>query len=334
MLIVSIISSRLIEYAVCFDGKKYKIISFLSDISYEIYLFQYPVIFIFQYFNMNQILKYVLIVLIVLLLSYLLSFGLKILDDKKELKRYLLLYLLIFISAFGLYVFISTKDHTEEMKQLENQLSLNEKIMEERQLEFESKMKEEESVFESELQIIENNEAGLANYVKKMKIVFLGDSVMLGAARAIDDEFPNSYMDAAQSRTCYVLDGILSKLKKKDMLSNTVVLNFGANGDCPDYMKRQALKTIGDREVYWLTVTNDKSVRVNDTLKQLSKEYPNLHIIDWESISKGHKDYFLVDGIHLTTDGRKVFAHEIYKAIYNNYKEKYDKQKEELLNNY
>ena len=334
MLIVTIISARMIEYAVSFEGKKNSIINYLSGITYEVYLFQYPVIFIFEYINMNQYLKYVLIILIVILLSCLLSFSLKINNDKNKLYRYLCLYTLLFFASFGLYVFIISKDYTEELKALENQLAENSKIMEERQALFEAQLQSEESEYQEELKNIENDEAKLGNYVKNLKVVFLGDSVMLGASRAINSEFPNSYIDAEQSRTCYVLGGIISKLKRKNMLADTIVLNFGANGDCPNNMKRQILDSIKDKEIYWLTVTNDRSVNVNGILKQLSKEYDNLHIIDWENISKGHKNYFIADGIHLTSDGRKVFAHEIYNAILNNYKEKLNKQKEELTSSY
>ena len=62
--------------------------------------------------------------------------------------------------------------------------------------------------------------------------------------------------------------------------------------------------------------------------------YNNVHIIDWEAISKGHYEYFIADGIHLTSKGRETYTNAIYDSIYNTYLEKYNKQKEELIKEY
>ena len=89
-----------------------------------------------------------------------------------------------------------------------------------------------------------------------------------------------------------------------------------------------------DRDIFWLTVTNDRDVNVNGELLELANKYSNVHIIDWSSISKGHNEYFLSDGIHLTPIGREVYTQTIYESIYNHYLEEYKKQKEELINEY
>ena len=66
MILVSLISCRLIGYAISFnnDENKFdKVIKFFSNISYEIYLVQYPIIFFMS--NINIPFKNILIIFLV-----------------------------------------------------------------------------------------------------------------------------------------------------------------------------------------------------------------------------------------------------------------------------
>ena len=38
-------------------------------------------------------------------------------------------------------------------------------------------------------------------------------------------------------------------------------------------------------------------------------------VIDWYTASDGHREWFLSDGVHLTPDGRKVYADTIRAAV-------------------
>ena len=98
--------------------------------------------------------------------------------------------------------------------------------------------------------------------------------------------------------------------------------------------KKKIIELCDDRDIFWLTVTNDKDVSVNEELYNLSNMYDNVHVIDWNAISNGHNEYFFADGIHLTVKGREVYTETIYDSIYNTYLQKYNKQKEELINKY
>ena len=155
---------------------------------------------------------------------------------------------------------------------------------------------------------------------------------MLGAVENLYNKFPNGYFDAQISRTAWVAHGILSNLKNNNMLGDIVVLNLGANGDCSFDCKKGIIELCEDRSIFWLTVTNDKDVNVNSELFKLSDKYNNVHIIDWNSISKGHNEYFFADGIHLTVKGREVYTQAIYDSIYKQYLEDYKNKKEQLIN--
>ena len=86
------------------------------------------------------------------------------------------------------------------------------------------------------------------------------------------------------------------------------------------------------RDIFWLNTTNSKDF--NNRLKILEEKYSNLHIIDWNKISKGHSEYFFADGIHLTEVGRSAYATAIYDSIYNYYLNKIDASINKVTNEY
>ena len=335
MILVTIMTTRLIDYCTINTRNELsifdRIIKYFANISYEIYLVQYPVIFLFQYVVLSNYLKVFIIIGIVIAISCLLHYAFNKVNKLLGLK-YILEVLFIIGAFYGIYTFVITKDYTVEIHELQLQLLENEKMMELKQEEYASKLKEQEDLWASKLASLEDDEAKIADIVTNLPIICVGDSVMLGAVPNLTKKFPNGYFDAKISRTDYVVEGILTELKDKKMLGGPIILNFGANGDCRNNKcKVNLMKVAGDRDVYWLTVTNDKDVHFNSRIKEFAKDYPNLHIIDWESISKNHSEYFYKDGIHLTESGRKAYVNAIYNAIYNSYLEEYNKKKEELL---
>lgn len=329
MIIITLISCRLIDYAVL-DKKELKtwdkVLKVISDLSYEIYLVQYPVIFLFQYININHYLKTPLIIIIVLIISYVLHMVLNKRDNMKIVRR-IILVVIIGLSAFGGYKYITTKSHEKEMKQLEAELAENEKIMLEKQKEYQILEKKEEDDWAKQLEELENK--SLDELVKELPVTFVGDSVMLGAMNNLKKAFPNSYFDSKESRSTYVGYTILEELKNNKKLGNPVVIHLGTNGDCKNSCKEKIMDLLNDKTVFWINTTN--YTYVNDNLNELAKKYDNLHIIDWYSLSKGHSDWFYADGIHLPPTGRKEYTNIIYNAIVDVYKDTFKDKKEQLI---
>ena len=338
MILVTLISCRMIEYGIVDDKNELSIfdkcIKWLSSISYEIYLVQYPVIFLLQYVNMDWYLKITIVIVSTVVISLLLNFVTKFKEQKNKILRYVLGSIVLIVSLYGCFKYIVAKDHTEEMKALEDQLAQNKEMIQNKQEEYKQKLEQEQTAYLESLANLENLEEELKDVVTNLSIVGVGDSVMLGAVTNLYEQFPNGYFDAQISRTAYVAHGILTDLKNNGLLGNPIVFNLGANGDCSLECKKQIIELCEDRDIFWLTVTNDRDVNVNGELKQLSDMYDNVYIIDWEEISKGHYEYFIADGIHLTPKGREVYTNVLYDFIYNMYLEKYTKQKEELIKEY
>lgn len=330
MILVTLISCRLIDYGTTnkselniFD----KIVKRVSDISYEIYLIQYPVIYLSQYININHHLKTPLIIIVTIILSYILNMATR---KRKKIKVTGIILLIVIIGAttFGGYKYITVKNHQKEMKELEAELAENAKVMEEKQKEYQQIKQQEENDWTKELKKLES-EANYEELTKALPVTFIGDSVMLGAMNNLHETFPNSYFDSKESRSTYVGYQIISELKENSKLGDPVVIHLGTNGDCRNGCKEKIMDLLTDRTVFWINTTNMPSV--NESLNELSTKYSNLHIIDWYTLSQGQKDWFYSDGIHLPPKGRKEYTNIVYNAIYNVYKDNFKTKKDELI---
>ena len=330
MILVTILTCRLIDYGTL-QSKKIsivdKVIKLLASISYEIYLFQYPIIFIFQYINVNNIFYLPLVILVIIILSYLLHFAI----NNKKLKFLKLIVMIIFIiiALHGCYKYIISEDHSKEMNELKEQLEQNEKLIEQNKEKYASQLQKENDERIKTLESLDNNQNNLKEIVSNLPITGIGDSVMLGAIQNLNTQFPNGYIDAKVSRTAWKAGTILNELNEKNMLGNPIIINLGANGDCSTACKQEIMKNCGNRKVYWLNTTNNQDTNIR--LKNFASSYANLHIIDWYTISLGHSEYFYADGIHLTGIGRKVYTEVIFNAIYQDYLKEFNEAKQTLI---
>ena len=160
MILVTIISCRLIDYGTLtiknnlsiFD----KIIKSLSNVSYEIYLLQYPIIFLFQDIYIIEYIKIPLIIIITIVLSYILNFSINYKDTKLKILKYILLGLTSCFILHGIYYFITTEDHSKEMKALEEQLSQNQQMIKVKQEEYKKQLEQEQQNYEKLLADLEN----------------------------------------------------------------------------------------------------------------------------------------------------------------------------------
>ena len=336
MLISSMISCIIIECAISIDQTKEnfveKIFSFISTISYEVYLVQYPIIYLYQILSTKQDNIYInalIISLITFIVSFIIHFALSKRKNLKKIQLVVLAIVLLF-SGLGGYKYIIAEDHSEEMKQLQQQLADSAAEIEKQKAEYAEKLKQENDAWEKLLSELEPNEEQIKETVSKLPVVCIGDSVMLGAANNLRSQFENGYVDAEVSRSGWVMAEIIKSLT----IQGPVVIHAGTNGDVPESVKDNIMSYCGDNDVFWVTVTNDKDVHVNDKLREFVKKYDNAHLIDWQQYSSGHSDWFYSDDIHLQPAGRKAYAELIFNSIYQVKYQQLEKMKEDAINNH
>ena len=334
IIISTLVAFRLISYATTDDTYKdnlfNRIIKNISNISYEVYLVQYPIIYIFQNIELNSFIKIPVIIILTFIISYIIHYALDYKKDKKVLRK-ITEVIVILITLGGLVFYIISEDHSKEMKELENQMNQNSQMMLDKQAEYASKMKQEEEDWETLINKLENDKESLHEVVRNLPIVGVGDSVMLGAVNNLYEKFPNSYFDAAISRTDYEAYKVLKGLIDQGMLGDIIVFNLGTNGECPQSCKNEYLSLIGDRTLFWVNATKPDYPIFNTRLIELANSHNNIHIIDWIGASKGHPEYFVSDGIHLTSSGRVAYTETVYTAIYDYYLNELNNKKEKLI---
>ncbi len=335
MMIITIISTRLIEYSTNESKKTNKFdkkLKVLSKMSYEVYLVQYPVIFFMQNVLINDNLKalynFILIFIISFILHLLFNISLK---DKMLIFMKRLLFSIIII--WGSFLVITARDYTKEMEDLENRLNANQEFIQERNKEYLNRIdiekKEsaqttvEEKQNEKEKESQKNTESNIEEQIKKMPVVGIGDSVLLDAIKEFYNKFPSGYFDGKISRTISGAKDILINLKNKGKLGDTVILCLATNGDYSDKKNRELMKILENRRIYWVNAVGADDPKFNDKFKEFAKNYPNIHIVEWDKVAKEHPEYLEPDKIHPNYRGGKAMVKLIYDTIYNDYLSEY-----------
>ena len=340
MIITSFITMRLIEYSIVLNKERIyihsRLFKFLSDISYEIYLVQYPVIYFFQNIKINNILKVSAIILITVIISWIINFSLKAFKKGRfRVLKIIVLIPVIIVSMFGAYKYIIMEDHTKEINTLKEELNKNEEIMKKKQQEYLEKQEEEEKKLEEYIKSLELNEEQLHEKVKNLKIIGIGDSILLDAINTLYKQFPNGYFDGKISRTTCAGADVLGEIKNKGITWDVLVFSLGTNGYPSDKCKNAIMQYVSDdTPVFWLNATHADYDTNNAELEKYAKNHANIHILDWESVIKQHPEYLYSDYIHLRPQGFKPYAEFIENGIYNYYLENYNQEKEKSINEY
>lgn len=307
MLITTFISIRLIDYSITINNNiKDELLLFLSKISYEIYLVQYPIIFILQYLKLNNYLNIVIVILSTFIISIILYYLLNTRSKKTKYIKFIGLIIISIISIYGLFKYITAKDYSSEMNKIEKDINKNKKKQEEKKKEYIEKAKENE----------ERKEASTKEYVSNMRLVGIGDSIMELALNDLSDRFPNGYFDGEVNRTEKKSFDLLNELNDKGLLGDAVLFNIGTNdSNCNLKCKENLLDIIGDRKLFWVNATNPDVDTFNQGLEDFASKHDNVYIIDWVSVAKEHPEYIYRDGVHPTPAGSKAYAETIYNEI-------------------
>ncbi|EOH55521.1 hypothetical protein UA3_01851 [Enterococcus faecium EnGen0263] len=152
---------------------------------------------------------------------------------------------------------------------------------------------------------------------QEKKILFIGDSVMLGAYQELKETFPKeALVDAKESRQITALPEILKE--HKDLVSyQQIVIGLGTNGVITDDAIEQTMSLLKDKKVYWVNIKAPTGWQdtINATLAKLPNQYSNITMIDWYSESKNHPEFFYDDETHLNESGRTAYAKYIDSVI-------------------
>lgn len=151
----------------------------------------------------------------------------------------------------------------------------------------------------------------------KPKLWVAGDSVILGIRSTLDQNSPIGLINARVGRQAAELITVL-RHDKAAMQGSPVILDLGNN----NRLTREEINTVFEEvkdqpQIIMVNTAVPRSWRDpnNVLIEEYAKKYPNATIVDWNTISKGHPEYFGPDGVHLVPEGINVYVGAIMKVL-------------------
>ena len=301
------------------------VFTWLGKKSYGIFLWQYPVLFFFNYKGWTSPINLAEEILLIILLTlwsdsvteFLTSRKLPKFGGRLHLTR---IALFLTVSIFGM-IFMGfgfkgvassaeTKADTQELKIL---LENNKALIEEQNNQTPPPVVQEE---------VQPQEIDLNG------ITFIGDSITLASTQELKNLFPNCYIDAAISR--HIQGGLpaIQNFDAQGKLGNIVVISLGTNGTIEEFGRykqetEEILNYLGsDRKIFWLNIYYTPQSPYQEWLntnhnyvKQLEAEHDNVYAVDWYSAISQHPEEIMSDGIHPLQGGSEIYAKVIYDRI-------------------
>ncbi|MCR4632632.1 MAG: acyltransferase [Erysipelotrichaceae bacterium] len=336
MLTAALLALRVIDHSTVLAGTKDPAdpyVFLISSYSYEIYLLQYPLYYLFLNSPLPSFLQKLFTVLATFVLAVLMHNALDLRKIfRKRILNIVLCISFVLMSLFGLYRFLTEEDHSKELEELKEKLDENRELIEKRNEEYMKAMKERKEAYEALLKGSENKEEAVKEMLEKMPVTGIGDSVLINAADRLYELFPNGYFDGEVSRDLYAGKAILEEMKENGTLADTVLLCLSTNGDYIEARNEALMELMNGRQVFWIDAVGADDPEFNERFARFAQNYDDLHIIEWEKTSQGHPEYFWYDGIHITDEGVKALTDLIYQSVYDYYFNAYETMVEEAKN--
>ena len=314
----------------CLESPLFK---WIGSHSYEIFLWQYPVLFLFQRKGWHD-LTYgsVLEILIILILTSwskeipTLIFKFKLPFSGEELKSYLPRYIFASVTILSAVImYFGMRDVLASDFNPQHQPGYKLKMELEQKQAALAKAQAERTAREAEqAEKIKNEQEKLAARLRGSGITMIGDSVMVGSSPAISELMPDAYVDALSSRDVCGGFETAQNLQQEGKLSDIVVIALGTNGPLLEHEPyatgmQNLLNVLGtQRQIFWITVYCSYSQWMamnNKYLAELEQTRPNFHLIDWYPLARSHPDWLHSDGTHPNMDGAEQYAKLIYDTL-------------------
>ncbi len=162
--------------------------------------------------------------------------------------------------------------------------------------------------------------------LKKEKICFIGDSVILGLRGYILKSFPKSYVNGKVSRFLHQAVDVVARMENEGSLSYTVVFALG-NNIYPAYQKdfQKLMDSLPSGTKVVVVSPYDGEAGENSDiekfaayLRTVEEKYPYVTLADWNSLAKQNGQLFRgTDGVHFyaNKEGIPIYLKLIEDAI-------------------
>ena len=323
---------------------KFQIVSYIGDRSYYLYLWQYVVQIFSVYFlhGMNNVLVAIIEIFAIFILSELTY----IIFKNKKIN--LSLIMISILALIGLRITSAKIGNAKEKEiaDLRKEITANEELIKKRNEEAKKKStvksndkkevkgksiddvdtktldalekKDNHSFEEKAYDDFEFTENEL-DYLSKISISSIGDSVIINADSYIRKYIPNFYLDGEVGRDMVSGPEILSAIKENVGLADIVVISLGSNGSANHNDMERIMEIADGRDVYFVNTSHTQSYMdyVNNSIKEYCDSHDKAHMVDWRNYIKDKPDYLAADRTHPNIPGSDAFAKLIMRKILN-----------------
>jgi peptidoglycan/LPS O-acetylase OafA/YrhL len=153
--------------------------------------------------------------------------------------------------------------------------------------------------------------------VAESGIWLTGDSVILGIRNSLGEQFPVALVNARIGRQADELLEVILEDKASAPVG-PVVLNMGNNGALSEAQVLAIFEALSESEkviVVNTAVPRGWRDENNRLIEDLSQQYPNVSVVDWNLASADHPEYFAPDGVHLVPAGVAAYISEIAQYL-------------------
>jgi len=153
--------------------------------------------------------------------------------------------------------------------------------------------------------------------VAESGIWLTGDSVILGIRNSLGEQFPVALVNARIGRQADELLEVILEDKASAPVG-PVVLNMGNNGALSEAQVLAIFEALSESEkviVVNTAVPRGWRDENNRLIEDLSQQYPNVSVVDWNLASADHPEYFAPDGVHLVPAGVAAYISEIARYL-------------------
>lgn len=293
------------------DKPEPKIIIFLADISYGVYIFHWPFLTIFRAEGLSN-LKAVLLTMVLSIIFSSIIFYLidPLLQGKKKLHRPEMKWAL---TGLALLLLIPT---CVALAKSMDQTSLEKSLWEANNQQASSMLSFADKYAQSDVS-------------SKMTSIIIGDSETVQESQSISETYPNMLVDALSSRRIDTgLEPEIDKYMPYLSKDATLIIALGINSVYPDQdiatLKKVIQKYNKTHKIILVTPGNANEANQTEQSKAVvnfeisaAKTYSNVTVANWEAKLNGHSDWVSPDGIHPSgyPDGMKAWMDNLGEGI-------------------
>ncbi len=259
-----------------------------------LFLWQYPVIYLFSYFHLGSILlapvwELLLILILTTGTNRLLSRSFRKKEWRKRPVRLGAGALTAILCMAGIYgLAVSEQSKMNDQQQLALRLKENEKSLQA------SHTASKESNNPSVPDTKDYTGSGNSRKVELEGVVLVGDSVMLSASDQIMNVLPSATINAEVGRHLGQEQAPLQEILDDGAVHQTVVAGLGTNGILYDFAVEELIALIGEeRSIFFINAycpTLEWEQDNNAYLTTLVQKHANVTIIDWYSLASQHPE--------------------------------------------